>query len=148
MFTTAATPFRDGTHLVDLAVSRDLTVCGAAVTCMSVRRTYQPHVAWLACPRCKRVGDPAYEDEPTMPSAPVLASCPECGAELRPERPSFTCGACGANLAQAAREWPAGVLSEVSREAYNAVRRARSYTFMTPAERLAAARAYDRLKGS
>lgn len=53
MFTTAATPWKNGSHLVDLTASRDLTVCGAAVTSMSVRRTPAPVPDWIACPHCR-----------------------------------------------------------------------------------------------
>jgi hypothetical protein len=42
------------------------------------------------------------------------------------------------------KEWPSGVLKQVSREAYDAVRRSRGYSFMTPTERLEAAKSYDR----
>jgi hypothetical protein len=42
--------------------------------------------------------------------------------------------------------WPTGILSRVSREAYNAVGRARGFQSMTPAEREQAARSYDRMK--
>jgi hypothetical protein len=45
-----------------------------------------------------------------------------------------------------ARLWPPGILSHVSREAYNAVGRARGFQFMTHAEREEAARSYDRMK--
>ena len=41
--------------------------------------------------------------------------------------------------------WPKGILSRVSREAYDAVGRSRGFPYMTPAEREAAAKAYDRL---
>lgn len=44
------------------------------------------------------------------------------------------------------KEWPDGILKRVSREAYDAVRRARGYPYMTPTEREAAARSYDKLK--
>jgi hypothetical protein len=44
------------------------------------------------------------------------------------------------------RLWPVGILSRVSREAFNAVTRARGFSFMTPAEREAAARSYDQLE--
>jgi hypothetical protein len=43
------------------------------------------------------------------------------------------------------REWPVGSLKRVSTGAYRAVRRARGYAHMTPDERLAAAKAFDRL---
>lgn len=55
MFTTGATPAKNGTHLIDLMASRDLTVCGAAVTLMGVRRTERPVLDWIACPRCRVV---------------------------------------------------------------------------------------------
>lgn len=45
------------------------------------------------------------------------------------------------------RDWPAGILSRVSREAYDATARARGFQFMTPEEREAAARSYDELTG-
>lgn len=47
------------------------------------------------------------------------------------------------NRVQKLRDWPVGSLKVVSREAYNAIRRARGYDHMTPTERLEAAKAYD-----
>lgn len=41
------------------------------------------------------------------------------------------------------KEWPAGILKRVSREAYDAVRRARGYCYMTPKQRETAALTYD-----
>lgn len=43
--------------------------------------------------------------------------------------------------------WPPGILSRVSREAYDAVGRSRGFAFMTPGEREDAARSYDALTG-
>lgn len=40
--------------------------------------------------------------------------------------------------------WPEGILSRVSREAYDAVGRARGFGFMTPTEREEAAKSYDK----
>jgi len=42
-------------------------------------------------------------------------------------------------------EWPPGILSRVSREAYNAIRRGRAFPFQTPEKREEAARSYDEL---
>lgn len=55
MFTTAATPFKDGTHLVDLEDSIFLTVCGASVTSTSARRDANPHPDWFSCRHCRAV---------------------------------------------------------------------------------------------
>lgn len=44
------------------------------------------------------------------------------------------------------KEWPKGTLKQVSRSAYNAVRSSRAYDYMTPEERLGAAKAMDALR--
>jgi len=46
------------------------------------------------------------------------------------------------------KEWKPGILSRVSREAYNAVRRSRGFSFMTPEKREEAAKSYDELIGT
>lgn len=80
----------------------------------------------------------------------VLAPCPGCGlgwedveaaAEYLDRQVEAAVKRATPNVV-----WPPGILSRVSREAYNAVTRARAFPFMTPAEREAAARSYDQLK--
>lgn len=44
--------------------------------------------------------------------------------------------------------WPKGILSRVSREAYNAVGRARGFHWMSPKAREQAAKSYDKLCGT
>ena len=44
------------------------------------------------------------------------------------------------------RTWPTGILNRVSREAYDAITRARGLDFMTPEQREAAAKSYDDLR--
>lgn len=45
------------------------------------------------------------------------------------------------------KEWPDGILSRVSREAYNAIRRGRAFPYQTPERREEAARSYDKMFG-
>ena len=46
------------------------------------------------------------------------------------------------------KEWPDGALKQVSRQAYDAVRRSRGYDYMTPEDRLKLAKSMDRMFGN
>ena len=46
------------------------------------------------------------------------------------------------------KDWPDGILKRVSREAYDAVCRARGFSYMTPREREAAAKGYTEMQNS